>query len=119
MMVADFITNLMTAVVIPPVSSGAARWALHSSRGAFYCGWTASALVGLTGMVVRHEWAWAVVAAGNALLAIYLWRRRGRRRKRAPRAYGAKSRALVTTLIRRARERARPRPVLRPQPSPG
>ena len=115
----DFFINLMTAVVIPPLSSGATRWALGSSRDAFYCGWLVSALFGCGWMMFHQQWGWMGAAAGNALLAGFLWWRKRRRRKRAPRAYGAKSRALIQNLVRRAREQARPRPVLRPLPNPG
>lgn len=62
------------------------------------------------------------VAAGNiavaGLAAWMLWRSR-RRRKRAPRAYGAKSRARVAALVRKTREAARPRPVRRLVPQGG
>jgi hypothetical protein len=64
----------------------------------------------------RHSW---LLCAANAVCAVVcawkLWRGR-RRRKRAPRAYGAKSRALIARLVRKAREAARRRPVLRPVP---
>ena len=54
------------------------------------------------------------MAAGN--LAIWLGRRHSRRRRRTLRELGAKSRARLAALVRRAREAAKPRPVLRPQP---
>lgn len=61
--------------------------------------------------------AWLLLA-GNVVIAVaaawMLWR--GRRRKRAPRAYGAKSRTRVAALARKAREAARPRPVRRLAP---
>lgn len=92
-------------------------------------------ITGLTGRFRRALWA---LLAGNALgaaaefaghswllfagnvvsvivCALLLWWQR-RRRDRAPRAYGAKSRALIAALVRKTREAARPRPVLRPVP---
>ena len=72
--------------------------------------------------VMASEW-WpgrdhpaAAVGAAQLVLGAVLWWRSRRRRRRAPRAYGAKSRALVAALVRKAREAARPRRVLRPAP---
>lgn len=115
----DIIINVLVAVVIPPFSSWSSHVAFRSSRDAFYCGWILSALFGVVGLSIQHYWVWAGIAGVNMLIAVYLWWRKRNKRKRAPRAYGAKSRALVTALIRRAREHARPRPVLRPLPNPG
>lgn len=54
--------------------------------------------------------------AGFALFFLYCWRRRHRRGPgRAARSYGAKSRARLAAVVRTMRERARPRPVFRPQ----
>jgi hypothetical protein len=69
----------------------------------------------------RAEWP---VAAANLTVAViaawwWWWGRFRRRRQRAPRAYGAKSRARIAALTRRARETARPRPVRRPAPQGG
>lgn len=66
---------------------------------------------------VSAQWlcaAVSVVQVGIAL-AIWWWRKR-RDRKRALDALGAKSRALRDALVRKARDAARPRPVLRPVP---
>jgi hypothetical protein len=61
---------------------------------------------------------WPEIAVGAAQVAIgaWLWWRGRRGRRRVPRAYGAKSRALVAALAAKAREAARPRPVRRPVP---
>jgi hypothetical protein len=71
------------------------------------------------GAVIGRSWP---LAAGNLAVVIVaawmLWHLR-RRRKRAPRAYGAKSLARIAALTRRARETARPRPVRRPAPQGG
>lgn len=59
----------------------------------------------------------AVITGTGAVIAAWLWWKNRRRRKdRAARSMGAKSRALVAALVRKAREAARPRPVLRPVP---
>jgi hypothetical protein len=57
-------------------------------------------------------------AAFYALLAVlfaWIWWRR-RRRDRAPRSYGAKTRALLAAVVAKLRETLKPRPVLRPAP---
>jgi hypothetical protein len=62
--------------------------------------------------------SWAVAAIFAVFLAVTLWRwwRRRKDRKRAMDAIGAKTRALLATLVRKAREAGTPRPVLRPVP---
>jgi hypothetical protein len=76
----------------------------------------AGCVILLAGAVTGRAWPLAaadlLAAAVNAWL---LWRNR-RRRKRAPRAYGAKSAALLAALTRKARDAARPRPVPRLAP---
>ena len=114
------INNPLKVVVIQPHSSWMTHVFLRGSMSAFYCGWIVSAIVGGVYLLAEGEHpVWTVIAGANAGLAAYLWWRKRKRRKRAPRAYGAKSRALVQALVRRAREQARPRPVLRPLPNPG
>jgi len=67
--------------------------------------------------VIDAQWLCAAVSVASAgiALAIWWWRKR-KDRKRALKAYGAKSRARLVALVRKARESARPRPVLRPVP---
>lgn len=86
----------------------------HRADGA---GAIANALVAVA-MAALHAYPLAgFFALAAALFAWAWWRKRKRkRRKRSPKALGAKSRALIAALVRRAREAARPRPVLRPQP---
>lgn len=58
---------------------------------------------------------WAVFGAS----AVWSWwdhHRKNRGKRKAREAIGAKSRALRDALVRRARQVARPRPVLRPAP---
>ena len=65
------------------------------------------------------DWLAMGIAAGNSVLAFLIgWWLLGPRKKRRSAAalLGAKSRALREALVRRAREVARPRPVLRPVP---
>jgi hypothetical protein len=63
--------------------------------------------------------AGAAVSAVIGLAGVWLWWdswRKNRRRKRAPGLAGYKARAAIASLVRRSREAARPRPVLRPVP---
>lgn len=55
----------------------------------------------------------AALAAGG--LALWWWLRR-KHKDRAPRMHGHKARTALAALVRKAREAARPRPVLRPAP---
>jgi hypothetical protein len=61
-------------------------------------------------------WLLGLASAGSGLIGAFLWWRDRRRRKRAPRAYGAKSAALLAALVAKARAAAKPRTVLRPVP---
>ena len=61
-------------------------------------------------------WGTFLCAIVNAGIGAWLWWRRRKRRDRAPHAYGAKSKARIAALVRKARQAARPRPVLRPVP---
>jgi hypothetical protein len=65
---------------------------------------------------VVNPWpANAVNAACVLILAASWWRHR-RRRDRAPRFYGAKSRARVAALLTKARTALKPWPALKPAP---
>jgi hypothetical protein len=89
-------------------------WRPGWSRTIFGEAWACGGL----GVVLAFAGQWPENAIGVVQVAIgaWLWRRGRRGRKRAPRAYGAKSRALVAALVTKAREAAKPRPVLRPVP---
>jgi hypothetical protein len=77
-------------------------WFLASAQAAVYA-------------VTVSAWAPAAVSAVQASIALAKLWRRWKGRKRAAKALGEKSRALVAALVQRAREAARPRPVLQPQ----
>lgn len=68
------------------------------------------------GAVMITQWIRLPIDTGTAAAGAWIWLWKRKRKDRAPRMYGAKSRALVAALVRKAREAARPRPVLRPQP---
>jgi hypothetical protein len=89
---------------------------LTRNRDRFWVSWVVTGLTEIVIAAIYRQWlVMAAALAGTAIAAILWWLSR-RRRKRAPRAYGAKSRALLAALVRRAREAAVPRPVLRPVP---
>jgi hypothetical protein len=69
------------------------------------------------GSLMRAQWggaAWNF--ALGAFFAWLAWRRWRKHRKRIAALLGAKSRALRDVLVRKAKEAAKPRPVLRPVP---
>jgi hypothetical protein len=119
--VSGLIQNIVLVTVAPPVLSW--LWqqvlgrVLRGVRFRFYQGWIGAAVSGGFGFAWDRQWLWFLLAAANAGVAIVLWWLSRRRRKRAPRAYGAKSAALVAALVAKAREAARPRPVPRLGPA--
>ena len=112
--------DVILDVVWPPVSG--LLYALMRSRyggdfrGRTYVMWGYAAAWDIGIGLIAALWLPVIVSAANLILAAWLYWRHGRRKDRAPRAYGAKSRALLAAIVRRAREAAKPRPVLRPVP---
>jgi hypothetical protein len=108
-----FVADAFTVLMVPAWSYAVLRSRLRLMN------WLATWLGGAFGNVLAGfaESDWFLVAAGSVslvvALAIWWWRRS--KRKRAAALLGAKSRALVAALVQRAREAARPRPVLQPQ----
>lgn len=66
------------------------------------------------GNALRGDWVWASVSAAVLVWTAHTWWNR-RKRRRAPRTLGAKSRARIAAMTARMRERPA-RPVLRPVP---
>lgn len=113
------VQDILIGFLLPPVSGyawdlvfRAWRWA-HSSA---VSGWLSSSGAVAAISLFQHDWGMFACAAASFATAVAVWWWKRRRRDRAPKAYGAKSRALVAALVRRAREAAKPRPALRPQP---
>jgi membrane protein implicated in regulation of membrane protease activity len=114
---------LVCALIALPVSMLGVLWLVraklgsseddqHRSDGA---GAISNALM-IPMWLFLHIYWMAGLSVLLALLFAWDWWRKRKRRKRSPKALGAKSRALIAALVRKAREAARPRPVLRPQP---
>jgi hypothetical protein len=61
--------------------------------------------------------AWSVISGTLAAIGAWIWWRSGRgKRRKALRELGAKSKARLAALVRKAREAGVPRPALRPVP---
>jgi membrane protease YdiL (CAAX protease family) len=106
------VSDLFTVLMVP-------AWAYAVHRTPVPMNWLGTWLGGAGGNVLAGfaESDWFLVAAGSvsALVATAIWWWRRKDRKRAAKALGYKARALVAALVQRAREAARPRPVLQPQ----
>lgn len=106
----------------PPVYGvlwSAVAWRFGSlvpRRTWFYLMWATTAGVIAVVALVAADWRAAATGTANLAVALACWWLSRRRRKRAPRAYGAKSRALLAAVVTKMRETLKPRPVLRPQP---
>ncbi len=85
-------------------------------RGRVYVMWAFAAAWNIGVDLYTAQWLPMACSGANLTLAVWLYWRHRRKRDRAPRAYGFKSRARIAALAAKAREAARPRPVLRPVP---
>ena len=114
------IFDLLMATAWPPL------WGLVWSRFMRLAGapqwwhlpgwWAASAGVEVAISLSAGLWLPAACAGGNLLVAAVFWWWRRKKRRSVTVLLGEKSRLLRAALVRRMRESARPRPVLRPVP---
>lgn len=81
--------------------------------------WIVAGLIEAFIGVLFLEWQASAAALAGVLLAVVSWWWFRRRRQRAPRAYGARAKARIRSMVRTMRERARPAPGLKPVPQPG
>jgi uncharacterized membrane protein YfcA len=112
------IGSALLGLALPPASA-AAWWCVYRLVGGRYSyvgGWITSGLGVLAVSLIGRHWLTAAFAAASLLVALAVWWWKRKDRKRAASLVGAKSRALRDALVRRAREVARPRPVLKPAP---
>jgi O-antigen/teichoic acid export membrane protein len=84
----------------------------HTSDGLLVVGYTLSAIWS----AASGDVAGAVFGSFLAALFAWLWWRNRRRRDRAPRSIGDKTRRIIAALVAKVREAAKPRPALRPAP---
>jgi hypothetical protein len=88
-------------------------WSRWSGLG---CELTISGIIAMTVLAVDH-WSDGIGPAGvMAVIGAFIWWHRRKKRRRAAALLGEKSRQLRAALVRRARQAAQPRPVLRPVP---
>lgn len=73
-----------------------------------------SASVASVSGVLDGDWFVVITNAATAVIWLWLWDHTRRNGKRAVKSLGAKSRAIRDAIVRKAREAAQPRPVLRP-----
>ena len=86
-------------------------------RFSFITSWIGSAVGGVIAGVMGSGVTWGTVNGVSLAMAVAVWWYRRRKRKDpAARQFGAKSRARIAALVERAREAAKPGPVLRPVP---
>jgi hypothetical protein len=120
---ADILAGVAIDVVLPPLwATGMTlimtrRHVWSSLRLPMY--WGTVSVGCLIGAVSERNWPAAIVSAAQILVVAAIWWNRRRKRKGSPLALGAKGRALRARLVQTLRERARPRPVLRPVPGGG
>jgi Flp pilus assembly protein TadB len=110
--------DVLAAIAMPPLY-GFLCWLVGhrlSHRLSFFCNWICGGVGCAITDIMNGLWLALIFASANIALAAFLWWLSRRKRKRAQAALGAKSRALRDALVRRAREAAKPRPVLRPVP---
>ena len=118
----NWAADCFIAAVWPPL--GAALWiaalrSLRTTAGALanlYLYWVSAAAVVVICALFAGLWLWAGVATANGAVAVFLWWLSRRKRKRAPKLAGAKSKAILAALVKTMRESLKPRPVLRPVP---
>lgn len=118
------VTDVVFAVTWPPAFSAImVAWDLHRGRGRDYAlrwlplSWLIAAVVVGGDGVAGHDWLVVFIALAQAGIGLWLWwRNRRKDRKRALAALGYKALVAKAALVRKAREAAKPRPVLRPVP---
>lgn len=112
--------SIVLTSAILAVSIAVSLWARrHPTFGVWWFAAVAVLSVVLSAVyAAQRNWLNALWFAVCAAANVWNWWdcRRKKRRKRAPRAYGAKSRALIAAIVAKARAAAKPRPVLRPVP---
>jgi len=110
--------DILVGFVMPPTTAYAWLLVLRACgiRPLFFLMWVSSAAVPMVMNLASRDWGLAACEGASLALALVLWWYRRRRRDRAPKLSSAKGRAIIAALVRRAREAAKPHPVLRPVP---
>lgn len=113
----NFAAHALLAVAIPPFGSWiwSVIWRLLRQEPTFVGVWIGSGAGGILIGIVSKDMAWLTGSAVSLVIGVAIWWWRRKDRKRAAKLAGAKSRARLAAIVRRAREVAQPRPVLKPQ----
>jgi hypothetical protein len=85
-------------------------------RGRAYAMWMFTAAWSVGVSLILGAWLLVATSGASLVIAGWLYWHHRRRRDRAPKLSSAKGRAIIAALVRRAREAAKPHPVLRPVP---
>ena len=115
------IIGIAWAVAWPPLFAGGwprllRRLVGRPSAVGFWGLWIIAAVCTIFSLALAGDYPASLVAAVSAVFGAVMWWLNRRRRDRARKLTGAKSKALRDALVRQVRENARPRPVLRPVP---
>jgi hypothetical protein len=107
---------------VSALACGALYWLGKMERGIEYW-WALTCVTDILltlQFAMQRRWGLTALFAVFAAACAVAWRdhhRKNRGKRKAADVIGEKSRALLAALVRRARESARPSPVLRPAPS--
>jgi hypothetical protein len=114
---AETVLGVTWALIWPPAFASGWR-ALTRGRTShtFWGAWINASSWVIVSSALTGDRPYIAAAAANFLFGLVMWWLSRRRRKRSPKLAGAKSRARLASLVRSMRERAKPRPVLRPVP---
>jgi hypothetical protein len=112
--------NFLLGLLLAPVA--ASMWRsigrLFGFRINVITSWISGCAGGGISCLFDQDWWWLAGCSLSALVALAIWWWRRKKRRNVAALIGAKSRALRDAIVRKAREVARPRPVLRPVPVP-
>jgi hypothetical protein len=120
-----WILDIAVGAFLPPALSSVLWWLVPGRRFSFFAGWFGgTTFPAVINTFVTHDWRMvscelASFAAAVFAAAVLCWWFQRKRRDRAPKTYGTKSRALIAAMVTKAREAAKPRPVLKPVPHGG
>jgi hypothetical protein len=109
------------AIIWPPVWAPGWMWAtrrLLGGRplGGYWGSWLTASVTTLAEQALAGDLPAALVGIASTVFAVIMWWLSRRRKRRAPKLAGAKSKALLAAIVARMRETLKPRPILRPVP---
>ena len=116
------ILGITWAVAWPPVWAPSWLWVTRRllgvrPPGGYWGSWITASVTTVLTQASGGDLPATLVSVGSTVFAVIMWWLSRRRKRRAPRAYGAKSALLVAAVVARMREALHPRPV--PRLAPG